>query len=136
MDAALLDTDILNEVLKQKNSVVVGHAARYLGQYGQFAISSITRYEILRGLKEKCATSQLVRFEGFCRNTKILPVSDEVLDRTSDLWVAGRKQGLAPMDADLIIAATALIHDRTLITGNTSHFAWIPGLKIVNWRNP
>jgi predicted nucleic acid-binding protein len=40
------------------------------------------------------------------------------------------------MDADVMIAATALYHGRTLVTGNTVHFAWVPGLKILNWRNP
>jgi tRNA(fMet)-specific endonuclease VapC len=136
MDAALLDTDLLNEVLKQKNIYVIRHAAVYLAQHGQFAISSITWYEILRGLKEKNATAQLVRFEAFCRNTLILPVLDDILERTSDLWVTGRNQGMAPNDADLIIAATALHHNRVMVTGNTAHFAWIPGLTLENWRNP
>ena len=49
MQAALLDTDTLNEVLKQKNANVVLHATNYLKQHGQFAISSMTRYELLRG---------------------------------------------------------------------------------------
>ncbi|MBI3862270.1 MAG: type II toxin-antitoxin system VapC family toxin [Planctomycetia bacterium] len=136
MDAALLDTDILNEVLKQKNANVVRHAAAYLAQHGQFAISSITRYELLRGLKEKNASSQLARFQAFCQQTTIFPVADDILDRAVDLWVAGRTQGLAPKDADVIIAATALHHGRVLVTGNLAHFAWIPGLTINNWRNP
>lgn len=51
MDAALLDTDILNEVLKQRNPVAIRHAADYLAEHGQFAISSISRYEVFRGLK-------------------------------------------------------------------------------------
>jgi predicted nucleic acid-binding protein len=136
MDAALLDTDTLNEVLKRKNSNVVRHAADYLSQYGQFAISSITRYELLRGLKEKNATSQLARFQAFCQNSVIYPVIDVVLDRAVDLWVAGRKQGLSPKDADMIIAATALHHGRVLVTGNTAHFALVPGLTINNWRDP
>jgi tRNA(fMet)-specific endonuclease VapC len=135
MDAAMLDTDTLNEVLKRKNSNVVWHAADYLAQHGQFAISSITRYELARGLKEKNAASQLARFQAFCRNTAILPVIDEILDRAADLWVAGRNQALAPKDADVIIAATALHHGRVLVTGNTVHFAWVPGLTIDNWRD-
>ncbi len=98
----------LNEVLKRKNANVVQNAADYLAQHGQFAISSITRYELLRGLKEKNAASQLARFQAFCQNTTILPVIDDVLEEAVDLWVAGRKQGLAPKDADMIIAATAL----------------------------
>jgi tRNA(fMet)-specific endonuclease VapC len=124
------------EVLKQKNSTAIQHAAHYLAEYGQFAISSISRYEVLRGLKQKNASSQLVRFESFCQNTLVLPVLDEILDRAADLWVLGRSLGLAPMDADVMIAATALYHSRTLVTGNTDHFAWVPDLKILNWRNP
>jgi len=134
MDAALLDTDALNEVLKQKNAVVVQHAAQYLSEHGQFAISSISRYEVLRGLKEKNATSQLTRFGTFCEKTLVLPVTDEILEAAADLWATGRRHGLTAKDADLIIAATALHHGRTLITGNTAHFVWVPGLQIGNWR--
>ena len=87
MDASLLDTDTLNEVLKQKNANVVRHAAEYLSQHGQFALSSISRYEALRGLKEKNARAQLARFHTFCGNTLILPVTDGILDTAADLWV-------------------------------------------------
>ncbi len=136
MDPTLLDTDILNEVLKQKNASVVGHAAAYLSQHGQFVVSSITWYEVLRGLKEKNATAQLAKFQVFCQHALLLPVTDDVLERASDLWVLGRQQGLAPKDADLFIAATALHHGRELVTGNTAHFAWIPGLALADWRQP
>ncbi len=33
---------------------------------------------------------------------------------------------------DAIIAATALIHDRTLLTRNVNDFRWIAGLKLLN----
>jgi hypothetical protein len=39
-------------------------------------------------------------------------------------------------DADVLIAATALEHGRVLVTGNTAHFSWIPGLAIEDWRQP
>ena len=136
MDAALLDTDTLNEVLKRKNANVVRHAADYLAQHGQLAFSSITWYEVLRGLLEKNATTQLSQFHAFCSNSLLLPVANDVLARSAQLWANGRKQGLAPKDADLIIGATAIADGRTLVTGNTSHFAWIPGLTLANWRDP
>jgi len=81
MDAAMLDTDTLNEVLKRRNPQVVRHAADYLLQRRQFAISAITRYELLRGLKEKGAIAQIVRFDQFCQRSRILPINDSVLDR-------------------------------------------------------
>jgi predicted nucleic acid-binding protein len=136
MDSALLDTDILNEVLKQKNAQVLLHASMYFQQHGQFAISALSRYEILRGLKEKNATTQLSRFATFCQHSILLPITDTVLDRTADLWVTARQGGYPRSDADLIIAATALEHGCVLVTGNTSHFAWVPGLTIANWRKP
>lgn len=91
---------------------------------------------MLRGLKEKNAVSQLTKFHSFCQKTLILAVADDILDRAADLWVQGRKQGFAPKDADLVIAATALHHGRTLVTGNTTHFSWIAGLRLANWRDP
>ena len=136
MDLVLLDTDTLNEVLKRRNAEVVQHATDYLQQHGQFAISSMSRYEVLRGLREKQATVQLAKFDAFCLKTLVLPITDAILDRTANLWVAARRGGHPGKDADLIIAATALEYGRTLVTGNTFHFAWIPGLKVEDWRLP
>jgi tRNA(fMet)-specific endonuclease VapC len=63
-------------------------------------------------------------------------VTDAIFDRAADLWVIARQGGYPHGDADLIIAATALEHARALVTGNTPHFAWIPGLVIADWRQP
>lgn len=136
MDSALLDTDILNEVLKQKNPQVLQHAAAYLEQHAQFAVSSVTRYEVVRGLKEKQATRQLARFATFCQRSLILAITETILDRAADLWVEARRGGYPGSDSDLIIAATALEHNRVLVTGNTPHFVWVPGLALANWRLP
>ena len=53
-----------------------------------------------------------------------------VLDRAADLWIQARANGLPREDVDLIIAATSLIHDFTLVTANVKNFDWIAGLKI------
>lgn len=136
MDLALLDTDVLSEVLKQRNPQVTQHAANYLQQNGQFCFSAITRYEVIRGLRAKQATTQLARFGVFCEHSLIWPVTESVLDRTAELWVSAKQRGFPSRDADLIIAATALELSRVLVTGNTSHFAWIPQLRLSDWRQP
>jgi predicted nucleic acid-binding protein len=136
MDLALLDTDTLSELLKQRNSTVAQHAAAYLQTHGQFAFSAFTRFEILRGYKESKATRQLPRFAAFCARSLILPVTDAIFDRAADLWVIARQGGHPHGDADLLIAATALEHARKLVTGNTAHFTWIPGLSVADWRQP
>ena len=133
MDAALLDTDMLNEVLKQKNPIVVDQGSDYLTHHGRFATSSMTRCELLRGLKEKAATAQLARFDTFCQNTLVIPITDAILDRAANLWVAARKIGQAGRDADLIIAATALEYSLVLTTGNTKDYSWFVSIWLQDW---
>ena len=136
MEVALLDTDVLSEVLKQRNPQVVAKAAEYLRSHGSFAFSAFTRFEISRGFKEKVATNQIARFRKFCQHSLIIPVTDSVFDRAEDLWAIARRGGLPCGDADLIIAATALETGRVLVTGNTAHYAWISGLNLEDWRTP
>lgn len=134
MPLTLLDTDILSEVLTQKNATVSARAAVYLQQFGAFSFSAFTRYEVTRGLKDKNAVQQLARFATFCQHSQILPVTDAILDRAAALWVLARQGGHPGRDADLIIAATALESGQVLATGNRPHFAWIPNLIIDDWR--
>jgi tRNA(fMet)-specific endonuclease VapC len=119
MPLSLLDTDALSVVLKQKHPVVVHKASAYLQHYQEFAFSAVTRYEVVRGLKTKNATRQLQQFATFCQHSLLFAVTDAILDRAADLWVAADKAGLPKNDADLLLAATALEHRRILVTGNT-----------------
>jgi tRNA(fMet)-specific endonuclease VapC len=136
MTAVLLDTDMLSEVIKLRDATVRNHALDYVKQHGSLAFSAITRYEVLRGYKQQGETRQLANFAIFCQHALIMPVTDAIWDRTSDLWAFARQNGHPHGDADLVIAATALEHRRTMVTGNRRHFAWIPGLTILDWRQP
>lgn len=102
MNMALRDTDILSEVLKRKNPVVVARAKQYLAAFGRLAFSTMTMYEVVKG--------------------------------AAQLWADAQNGGHPSSDADLIIAATAIESGRTLVTGNTGHFSWIPGLMLDDWR--
>jgi tRNA(fMet)-specific endonuclease VapC len=44
-----------------------------------------------------------------------------------------QNQGNVIDDMDLLIAATALTMNYTLVTNNERHFSRIPGLQIENW---
>ena len=136
MDESILDTDILSEVLKRKDPQVLANARQYLTQHQRFAFSEMTVYEIIRGLKAAGATHQLSDFLKTVGTSDVFPVSRSVLMRAADLWVDGRTGGHPHDDADLIIAATALETQRVLVTGNTSHYAWIKNLQLADWRLP
>lgn len=44
-----------------------------------------------------------------------------------------RRQGRLIADLDLLIGATALAHDLTLVTNNAEHFGRIDGLRLEHW---
>jgi tRNA(fMet)-specific endonuclease VapC len=135
MKLSVLDTDILTEIFKRRNRVVAGHAVAYLQTHFQFAFSAMTHFELVRGMRHRKSSRLLQEFHVLEKLSLVLPITEEVLDRAADLWVDARNRGKPHRDADLIIAATALLQDRTLVTGNTPHFEWIPGLALANWRN-
>jgi len=93
MPPALLDTDILSELIKLRNTNVRDKALVRAQQHGQLAFSAITRYEISRGYKDQNATTQMARFAAFCQHAIVLPVTEAILDREADLWVLARQGG-------------------------------------------
>ncbi len=62
---------------------------------------------------------------------RILPADAAVMEKWADLAAAARRTGRDPRSLDLMIAATALVHDFTLATRNTADFAET-GVRLVN----
>lgn len=134
MDEALIDSDILSEIIKGQNQRVAAATRRYLSQYPRLGFSAITLYERARGFIASNATAKLASFVQFAARSEVLPVSIPVLSRAALLWAEPFRAGHPRGDADIIIAATALEANRTLVTGNTGHFEWIAGLRLLDWR--
>src|SRR4029453_14216635 len=103
MDAALLDTDLLSEILKQRDPIVVQKSCEYLQAHGQFSFSIFTRFEIARGNKEKGATRHLEKLNVFCRPSLVLPLTETVFERAEDLRALARRGGHPSGDADILI---------------------------------
>jgi len=133
-DFSLLDTDTISEIMRGRDSNIVQKAREYLRTHGQFRISIITRYEILRGLKAKQASRQITLFEERCRKSILYPLIDDIIVKASDIYAYLYKQGLLISDADILIASTALVNNLTLITGNLEHFNRIPNLVSQSWK--
>ena len=129
---ALIDTDILAAVMR-KDTQALEHAKSYLAIHKRFIFSIITRYEILRGLKAKQATAQLTLFDQFCKANRVLELTDEIIVKAAEVYSGLYKRGELIGDADILIAASALIHDLVIVTNNEKHFRRIPGLTVKNW---
>lgn len=100
------------------------------------SLSSITRYEVLRGLKARGAARQAARFEAQCQASVVLPLTDEVVVTAADLYAWLHRAGQLIGEANSLIAATALVNDLTLVTNNLGHFRRIPDLRVTTWRRP
>ncbi len=61
---------------------------------------------------------------------QILPVTDETVLHAARIKVACERAGRRQQDFDILIAATALEHDFTLVTRNTKHFEVVAGLRL------
>jgi len=128
----LLDTDTVSFILKDRFSVA-DKARAYIREHGPVAISTVTCYEILRGLRYVGATRTLAAFERFMAANTILPFDLSASREAAEIYVALRRDGKLLEDADIIIGSIALANNCVLVTNNTEHYARIPGLDLENW---
>ena len=63
----------------------------------------------------------------------ILDFDRESAEIYADIRSELERRGQPLGDADLMIASISLRHGMTLVSGNTRHFARVPGLKLENW---
>jgi len=138
MNKALLDTDILSEILKAKNPAIVSKAVAYKENFEQFTISVITVMEVVKGLHKVRRTDALKKFLSGLQAIEVLPFDENCSVTAGKLFADLENTGQPIGRADPMIAAIAMEHDLTLITGNTTHYERLQklgySLKIDNWR--
>ena len=85
-------------------------------------------YEGAFGTPDPAAT--LADFREFLGGYAIVPLTDSIVERFARVRAALRQQGQLIPDMDLLIAATALDEDLTLVTRNRRHFERLPDLTL------
>jgi tRNA(fMet)-specific endonuclease VapC len=129
---ALLDTSILISLLRANPKVLL-HAQAYLVEHNKLSFSLISQFEVKRGLLLSQAIRQQAQFQQVCADNLIVPLTEPIIELAAELYADLYRQGQLIDDADILIAATALIHGYRLITDNVRHFARIPNLVVENW---
>jgi tRNA(fMet)-specific endonuclease VapC len=138
MTRALLDTDILSELMKGKDLRVAERGRAYLVTHGRYTVSAVTAMEIAYGFRRVGRIDRLERFEAFLQAHEVLPFDGEAAllagKIDADLQARGR-----PVDlGDVMIAAIALRHALPVVTGNVPHYDAIRAtglsLGIESWR--
>lgn len=128
----LVDTDRVADYLKGRPDAVDQLTA--LAPEGM-SISLVTYGEIYEGIYfGRDPAHQEASFRAFLRFTDTLGLTRAVMKRFARVRGELRALGQLIGDPDLIIAATALHHDLTLVTRNYRHFERVPGLRYVDDR--
>jgi len=138
MNPAILDTDILSEVIKGVDLNVVAKANSYASEHQTLSFTSARVYEILSGLFRKNAKAQIQRTEAlFAKNDEIAPTPEDYR-LAAEISGALIQQGTPIGLVDPIIAACAIRRGFTVATGNTQQFQFIQAAGYIfpleNWR--
>lgn len=95
------------------------------------AISIISVGEIFEGAWNTPEPAEQLRsLRIFMRAYPVIPLSEPVMETFARTRAHLRRQGQMIADLDLLIAATAITHNLTLITRNRRHFERVPDLVL------
>jgi tRNA(fMet)-specific endonuclease VapC len=98
------------------------------------AISSICEAELHYGLAKKNSSRLWTEYHNYLEDRLVLlPLDKKVSERFGALKSLMEAKGEPRADFDLLISATALVHNLTLVTLNLRHFEGIPELKLEVW---
>lgn len=101
-------------------------------QTDQFT-SAVTLGELIFGAKRKERGDLLQRIRELAEFVPVLPFDELAAHVFGNLKAELEKNGTPLAEPDLRIAAIAISTGLTPITGNTRHFARVPGLTLENW---
>jgi tRNA(fMet)-specific endonuclease VapC len=130
--AYLIDTDIIIYSLKGDPRV---HSWMGKNQNIPKSISAITFGELLYGArKSKYPEKNIATTNRIAELFPIIEVNKGIIEVFGMIKAKLEQEGTRIADMDLLIAATAIYMDLTLVTNNKSHFSRISDLAIENWQ--
>lgn len=129
----LLDTNACIRILNGSSDRLVAHVRSHAPT--EIRISSVTRAELVYGARRSARVSEnLAVLATFFAPLVSVPFDDTCAEHygavRASLAAAGRPIG----PNDLLIAATALACNFTLVTHNVREFSRVAGLKIEDWE--
>ncbi len=128
MTGFLLDSDWAIDYLANRSAAVT-LIDRLIDDDVSISIISIT--ELLDGNARTSDPPEVIRrLKQVLEPFETLPIDFETARIFGEMRSELRQTGMGLADFDLLIAATALRHDLTLVTRNRRHFDRIPGLRL------
>ena len=128
----LLDTNICSEHLRGKNPRVYGKLVQHGGQIYVSRLVCAELYALAFRRNEK----EVDRLEDFLPELKIIEFDSQCARKYGQIHAHLAERGVAIGTVDLMLAATAVIHNLILVThdrGFKRVADVLPGLRLVDW---
>jgi predicted nucleic acid-binding protein len=122
----LIDACVFIEHFRSKNKVGT-FLAKLNRQSLELYVSAIAKYEVLAGAHERDVPEWQRVFE----DTIVLAFDDSTIMTARDVYRQLRRENKLIDLGDILIAATAIVHDLPLATLNQNHFERIRDLRLV-----
>lgn len=124
----LVDTDWIIQALANRQPAL---STLELLAPSRTYVSYVTLGEVYEGaFGSPNPGAHLASFRRFLSAYPRLSLTEPVMERFAETRAYLRRRGELVGDLDLLIAATALAHDLTLLTFNSRHFERIPDLRL------
>ena len=95
------------------------------------AVGIVALGELYDGaVRDQDPPERLAAIRDYVTSFRVLGLSDEIMEVFARHRVRLRQAGQRLPDLDLLIAATSLVHDLTLMTRNRRHYDRISGLRL------
>jgi tRNA(fMet)-specific endonuclease VapC len=129
---------MFSEIMKGIDQRVVARAIAYHTAFGRYTISVITVMEIVKGFHKLQREDRIEQFLAGLPTVEVLTLDLRSAELAGRIYANLERTGQPIGRADPMIAALALRHDLTLVTGNISHYQRIQSLNyqltLENWR--
>jgi tRNA(fMet)-specific endonuclease VapC len=130
----LLDTDTCSFHVKSPSGLV----HRFIQYSGGLSISTITLAELFAWAYRRTNPANLLQSiaADLLKDTVVLDFDAVCAEQFGIIRGTMLQQGISVGVPDLMIAATAIVHNLTLVTHNTADYQNIPGLRLDDWLIP
>jgi tRNA(fMet)-specific endonuclease VapC len=127
----LLDTNIISAHVRRP----AGLAHRFIQHSGHLYVSTVSLAEhYVWAFRRASPTAGQAAIDAMLQyEIGVLPFDEDCARAFGQVRADLQSRGLDVNPVDLMIAATALVYDLTLVTHNTVDFRNVPGLGLADW---
>jgi tRNA(fMet)-specific endonuclease VapC len=129
----LLDTNTCIRILNASSPALL--ARQRVTPASQVRLCSVVKAELWLGAEKSQRSAQIQqKLALFFARFRSMPFDDAAARAYASLRAGLEASGTPIGPNDMLIAATALANDLTMVTHNTAEFRRVPGLRLEDWE--